>query len=135
MTVVLIFIGLSGGIVVGSAFVALLTVLDIVPRLHQLTCTTRHVGWSEQALAVGAVFWTCADFFDWQWTIPAAGLVLVGLLAGCFVGMLAAALTEVLNVLPILSKRLAMERWLFYLLMAMVLGKVCGSLLQWLLVA
>ncbi|MNO07833.1 hypothetical protein D3C81_2302000 [compost metagenome] len=50
---------------------------------------------------------------------------------GIFVGMLAAALTEVLNVLPILAKRLHMQKYLLGLLMAMVFGKVAGSLFEW----
>jgi stage V sporulation protein AB len=46
--------------------------------------------------------------------------------------MFAAALTEVLNVIPILTKRLKLKPHLFSLLMAMVLGKVTGSLVDWL---
>ena len=42
-----------------------------------------------------------------------------------------AALTEVLNVLPILAKRLRLTGYLFGLLMAMVAGKVAGSLFDW----
>ncbi|MNP59190.1 hypothetical protein D3C76_1541690 [compost metagenome] len=45
--------------------------------------------------------------------------------------MLAAALTEVLNVLPILAKRLHMQRYLFGFLLAMVFGKMAGSLFEW----
>jgi stage V sporulation protein AB len=46
---------------------------------------------------------------------------------------LAAALTEVVNVIPILAKRLRLEQWIAYLLLAMALGKMAGSLIQWLL--
>jgi stage V sporulation protein AB len=55
----------------------------------------------------------------------------MGLLSGVFVGLLAAALTEVVNVLPILAKRIGMEPRIFWLLLAMMLGKVVGSLFQW----
>ncbi|MMZ69369.1 hypothetical protein D3C76_1689220 [compost metagenome] len=55
----------------------------------------------------------------------------MGLFDGFFVGMLAAALTEVLNVLPILAKRLHMQQYLLGLLLAMVCGKVAGSLFEW----
>lgn len=69
-----------------------------------------------------------SDF--WNWRISSGPVVElgVGLFDGIFVGMLAAALTEVLNVLPILAKRLQMTHYLFGLLMAMVCGKVAGSL-------
>lgn len=56
----------------------------------------------------------------------------VGLLAGVFVGMLAAALTEVLNVLPILAKRIGLRSKIIILLMAIVIGKIAGSLFHWL---
>jgi len=46
---------------------------------------------------------------------------------------LAASLTEVLNVLPILAKRLRIQHAILHLLMAMAFGKVAGSLLQWIL--
>ena len=55
----------------------------------------------------------------------------IGLMCGIFIGMLATALTEVLNVLPILAKRLRLTGYLFGLLMAMVAGKVAGSLFDW----
>ncbi|GAA3322487.1 hypothetical protein GCM10020331_042560 [Ectobacillus funiculus] len=55
------------------------------------------------------------------------------MLCGVFVGMLSAALTEVLNVLPILAKRIGVDgKKIVVLLMALVLGKVLGSLFHWL---
>lgn len=131
--VLLAFIGLAGGVAVGSGFVAFITVLDIVPRLHQLTRTSNCIASSEHAITLGVVFWTCADFFDWDVAFPFLFQAIFGLFAGCFIGLLAAALTEIVNVLPILAKRLRLEQWIVYLLMAMVLGKIVGSLMQWLL--
>ena len=127
----LALIGLSGGVAVGSGFVAFITVLDIIPRLTQLTRSYRHVRKLEWALVGGVVFFTLLDFYGWQTALPRLAASLYGLLAGVFVGMLAAGLTEALNVFPILAKRLHMDDKLLYLLMAMVLGKIAGSLLQW----
>jgi stage V sporulation protein AB len=45
--------------------------------------------------------------------------------------MLAAALTEVLNVFPILAKRIGIADKIVILLMAIVFGKVAGSLFHW----
>jgi stage V sporulation protein AB len=47
--------------------------------------------------------------------------------------MLAGALTEIINVLPILAKRMGMGGYMIWFLMAMILGKVLGSLFEWLL--
>jgi len=125
-------VGLAGGFAVGSAFVALLIVLDLIPRLVQLTRGHRRSGWFESALLMGALYWSCADFFDWVLPLPLVALLVPSVFQGVFVGMLAAALTEVLNVIPILTKRLKLKEYLFALLLAMVLGKVAGSLVDWL---
>lgn len=126
------FVGLAGGIAVGSGMVAFLLVLDIVPRLAQLTCSMDKIHGYETAVVAGSVFWTFADFFDWRMFGTVLSPAAFGLLGGIFVGMLAAALTEVINVLPILAKRLGMSRHILSLLMAMILGKVAGSLFEWL---
>ncbi len=125
--------GLAGGFAVGSAFVALLIVLDLIPRLVQLTRAYRRSAVFESGILLGALFWSCADFFDWSFKLPANLLLLPAIFQGLFVGMFAAALTEVLNVIPILSKRLKLKPYLFSLLIAMALGKVTGSLVDWLL--
>ncbi|EXX88244.1 stage V sporulation protein AB [Paenibacillus darwinianus] len=128
-----ILIGLSGGVAVGSGLVALLVILDLIPRLAQLAKAYRKSRWFETAIVVGAVYWTFADFFGWTLHLPRHLLLpAVGLLDGVFIGMLAAALTEVVNVLPIMAKRLRLSDYLIALVMAMVLGKVAGSLFDWL---
>ncbi|MBW5446701.1 stage V sporulation protein AB [Cohnella sp. CFH 77786] len=125
-------IGLAGGFAVGSAFVALLIVLDLIPRLVQLTKAYLRSGVFESAILGGALYWCCADQFGWILGWPDGFLLIPAVFHGVFVGMFAAALTEVLNVLPILSKKLRLKPYLFSLLMAMVLGKVAGSLIDWL---
>ncbi|MGG1241428.1 stage V sporulation protein SpoVAB [Bacillus cabrialesii] len=128
----IIFVGLGGGITVGAGFVAFLTVMGIIPRLMQLTKTMRFVQAYEAAVILGAVCggWETLHMnhlFLTKWiAVP------VGLLAGVFVGMLAAALTEVLNVLPILAKRIGLRSKIIILLMAIVIGKIVGSLFHWL---
>jgi len=127
------FLGLAAGFAVGSAFVALLIVLDIVPRLVQFTRAHRRSWAFESALLAGAMYFSCADFFRWTLPLPNVALLAPAVFQGVFVGMLAAALTEVLNVIPIVTKRLRLKPYLFALLMAMALGKVAGSLVDWLI--
>ncbi|WP_433946386.1 stage V sporulation protein AB [Paenibacillus sp. SN-8-1] len=127
-----IFLGLAGGIAVGGGVIALFVVLDIIPRLAQLSRSYDKVHWYEGAMVSGSVVGTVADFWDFKLFLHSEILNgWIGLLNGIFIGMLAAALTEVLNVLPILAKRLHMGQYLFGLLLAMVFGKVAGSLFDW----
>lgn len=126
-----ILIGLGGGLAVGSGLVAFLTVLGIVPRLTQLTKTKNFIKHYEWGVVLGALM---GSWFSLQMPIfqfPAITVVVVGIFAGVFVGMLAAALTEVLNVFPILAKRVGVVEKITYLLVAIVFGKIVGSLFHW----
>ncbi|SDN89197.1 stage V sporulation protein AB [Paenibacillus sp. yr247] len=126
------FIGLAGGIAVGSGVVAFLVVLDIIPRLAQITRSFSKIHAYESAVVMGSLLFTWVDFSDLKLHFFPMGTAFVGLFAGCFVGMLAAALTEIINVLPILAKRVGMGSYMILLLMAMIFGKVFGSLFEWL---
>lgn len=132
-TAFLIIFGLGGGIAVGSGMVAFLVVLDVIPRLAQVSRAFQKTSLFEGAVVTGSVVWTVTDFFSWTSALPPFVTGVIGLFAGCFVGMLAAALTEVLNVLPILTKRLQIGGYMIWLLMALIFGKVLGSLFEWLI--
>src|SRR5690625_3712497 len=129
----IVMIGLAGGLAVGGGLVAFLTVLQVIPRLAQISGSYRLLPVYEGAVILGAVFWTFADFFHWKLYMTSWLAIVIGLLAGCFIGMLAAGLTEVLNVFPIFARRLKMGSILTWLLMAIVLGKITGSLFEWII--
>ncbi|MDO7905122.1 stage V sporulation protein AB [Paenibacillus sp. JX-17] len=126
-----ISLGIAGGIAVGSGVIALFIVLDMIPRLAQLTRSYNKAHSYEGAMIVGSFAGTLADFWNWRFPLLSLAVLPAGLLSGIFIGLLAAALTEVLNVLPIMAKRLYMTPYLFGLLLAMVLGKTAGSLFDW----
>lgn len=126
------FIGFAGGIAVGGGFVAFLAVLGIIPRLVQLTKSVHYVQAYEWAVITGALTGSWCSLRDTVLSASPFWLVPLGLLCGVFVGMLSAALTEVLNVLPVLAKRVGVDGKIVVLLMALVLGKVLGSLFHWL---
>ncbi|SFC23027.1 stage V sporulation protein AB [Bacillus sp. UNCCL81] len=125
------FVGFSGGIAVGTGFVAFLSVIGIIPRLTQLTKTIKKIRAYEFAVILGAIFGCWISLRNTVFNLPNIFSVFIGLLAGIFIGMLAAALTEVLNVFPILAKRIGIQKKIVYLLMAIALGKVFGSLFHW----
>lgn len=127
----MVFIGLSGGIAVGGGLVAFLTVLDVIPRLARMIRAQKKIRFFENAVITGTLFWTIADFFHLDFPLTWLAPAMLGVVAGMFVGMLAAALTEVLNVIPIMAKRLGMKDYIIWMLMAMIFGKVAGSIVQW----
>ncbi|WP_083954011.1 stage V sporulation protein AB [Cytobacillus eiseniae] len=125
------FVGLASGLAVGSGVVAFLSVLGIIPRLMQLTKTMKMIRFYEWAVVIGVIIGSMASLWNPIFTLTRYLLIPIGLATGVFVGMLAAALTEVLNVFPILAKRIGIDGKIVYLLMAIVLGKILGSLYQW----
>lgn len=130
-SLIVAFMGFAGGIAVGTGFVAFLSVIGIIPRLTQLTKSINKIRAYEFAVILGAIFGCWISLRDTVFYLPQIFSVPVGLLAGMFIGMLAAALTEVLNVFPILAKRIGIQKKIAYLLMAIALGKVFGSLYHW----
>lgn len=130
--IVEILIGFSSGIAIGSVFIAILTFLGIIPRLIQLSRSTRLVNVLATAVVIGTLFGTYLSFTPFTSNQTVITLVIWGVFHGIFNGMFAAALVEVLNVFPLLSKRIGMEKYLLFLLMAVVFGKIAGSLFQWL---
>ncbi|AZU63210.1 stage V sporulation protein AB [Neobacillus mesonae] len=127
----IIFIGFASGLSVGSGFVAFLTVLGIIPRLTQLTKTMKMIQSYEWAVVIGALTGVIASLRDPALNISAYFLIPLGLTGGVFIGMLAAGLTEALNVFPILAKRIRLDGEIVILIMAIVFGKIFGSIFQW----
>lgn len=126
-----VIIGFSGGVAVGGGFIAFLSVLSIIPRLTQLTKTSNLLKVYGSCVIIGSLFGTFISFANISWNQPLILLIVWGGLHGIFNGMLAAALTEVLNVFPLLSKRIGLNEYILWLLMAIVFGKIFGSLFQW----
>jgi stage V sporulation protein AB len=124
-------VGFAGGLSVGAGFVAFLTVLGLIPRLTQLTKTMNKIHFYEWAVVLGVITGGWLGLQDCRLYFQKFLLVPIGLADGIFNGMLAAALTEVLNVFPILSKRIGIQERIVYLIMAIVFGKIVGSLYQW----
>lgn len=126
-----ILIGFSSGVIIGGAFIALLTVLGVISRLIQLSKSWQMIHAYSVALLLGTLFGTFISFTDITWDQPVITLLFWGAIHGIFNGMLAAALIEILQVFPLLSKRVGMEKYILFLLTAIIFGKIFGSLFQW----
>lgn len=127
-----LFVGFASGIAVGSGFVAFITVLGIVPRLTQISKTKSYIRMYELGIVFGALMGSWISLNQISFHFSKWLLVPLGMISGSFIGLLAAALTEVLNVLPILARRIGASEHVLALLMAIVFGKIVGSLFQWL---
>ncbi|MCL2204811.1 MAG: stage V sporulation protein AB [Defluviitaleaceae bacterium] len=127
-----VLIGFGSGILISGAVFALITILGVVPRLAQKTSTKRYIKTYEMAIAAGGIFGATAGLFSPSLTWGFWLLPVIGIMAGIFYGCLAMSLAEVLDVIPILARRVRIQRGMFFLIMALALGKMIGALLYFL---
>ncbi len=125
-------LALIAGMGVGLASCAFWLALKLPMRVMDICDAggTRLCGW---AIALGAGGGALMEGMGWT---LAQGAWLLGafmLLAGAFVGMVASALTETLDVLPQLFDRIGLGEDLRILAWALALGKVAGAVLAALL--
>lgn len=125
-------LGLSGGVLVGTGTAAFITLLDIVPRLSQITNTQNLIRLYERIIVVGIVSITLYHFLGSGLNMNRIALIPLGFILGTFIGLLASALAEVINVMPVLERRLKLGEYVYYALLSISLGKVVGSLVYWL---
>jgi len=130
---VVILIGVGSGVVVSGAVFAFITIVGIVPRLAQKTKTERHTKIYETAIILGGIFGTLTGVVSLSLPIGAFSVVMLSLANGIFFGALAMSLAEVLNVIPILTRRGRLQHGMFYFVMAIALGKLVGALLYFLI--
>ncbi|QZY56364.1 stage V sporulation protein AB [Crassaminicella profunda] len=131
LKILAIFVGFSEGAIVGTALIAFLTILDIVPRLAQLTDTENHIKVYEFTIAITVTTLSLANFLDMNITLGKIMVILVGFLMGTFIGLLASALTEVTNVIPVIVSRFMLYEYSKYIFVALAGGKVMGALIYW----
>ena len=126
-----ILFGLASGAVVATAVVAFITAIGVVPRLAQKTRTEDSVQIFEEAIWLGSVLGAVVSFGDFNISAPLVignlALAAWGLAAGIFYGALAMSLTEVLDVIPILTRRVRMKYGLRAIVLSIAGGKMVGS--------
>ena len=131
----LILVGFSEGVIIGSGLAAFLLVLKIIPRLIRFGSSNQYLKNYQAVVVLGAITATYFQFYTWQlpqiYFLNEVLTIIIGFIFGIFVGLIAAALTETLKALPILSKRVNLENRIKTLLFFLILGKVIGSLIYW----
>lgn len=127
-----IVIAFANGLVVGSGLVSFLAIIGFVPRLAEVTHTERSLRFYEITMVCASTLAALEPAFSVKIYLPAAITIIPGICMGLFVGCLAAALAEVLNVLPVMARRVGMLAYIRLFLLSMILGKVIGALIYWL---
>lgn len=132
--VVIIFISFSGGLVISSAVFAFISAIGIIPDLASKTKTTKFVLFYEEMIILGGLFGCLYSFIKYDFAIDnyflgRVVIILFFTAIGIFVGSLASALAEVINVIPIFSQRTNIKNGIPILMLSMAIGKCVGSLI------
>lgn len=130
-SIILIWIGLGAGLIVAGGVVAFITIIGIIPIMAYRTKTSHYVLWYENMIILGSILGSIA--YCWEFRIPIPP-ILSGILAfvfGVFVGVLIIALAEVLDVMPIMNRRIKIRKGISFIVVSLALGKLVGSLCYW----
>lgn len=121
------FLGLASGMAVAGGMFSLLIALGVVSRFAGKTHTAAYVMRYEDAAALGGIFGNL--FSIYQFSIPAGvpGAALFGFLSGVFTGTWAMALTEIVDAVPIFSRRIRLKTGMPWIILAMALGRSFGA--------
>lgn len=123
-------VGLATGLSIAGGVFAFVVMIGIMPRLAGRT----HTAWAcwgyENAVIVGGFIGNLCSVFSMSIPLGYIGGAIFGLFAGAFVGGLAMALAEVLNVMPIFSRRLHLRQGMAAIILSLAVGKAFGSWYQ-----
>lgn len=120
----------ASGVAISGGYFAFISLIGIFPKLLEKVKGARHYMLIECLLAYGAATANVLYLFNIPVHITWAGFAFVALFGGIFVGCLAGALTEVLNVLPIASRRFSVRRHMPYVIYGLAAGKLIGSIIS-----
>lgn len=124
-----IIIAFASGIIISGAVFAFIAIIGVVPRLAQKTRTEDKIRLYEEAIIWGGIIGTVSMIWDFYLPIGKFLAVLYSSCIGIFFGCLAVSLAEILNVLPILTRRGRIQTGLKYFILAVALGKLIGSII------
>lgn len=126
-------IGFGSGVVISGGVFAFIAILGVVPRMAQKTKTEKYIVLYENCILYGGIYGAIDLITPIKLNLSLFGLIIIGFLTGIFIGSIAVSIAEVLNVIPVLTKRINLKKGLVFLMLAVAAGKTIGSLLYYLL--
>lgn len=145
-SIFLAIVGASYGFLSAAGVFTVLVAIGLVPRFAGKTHTARKVILYEEMVILGTLAGSFATIFErysqfaafWQQRYPqymecwlAAGnvfLAIFGVFSGMFIGCLALAIAEMLDSIPIFTRRISFRHGIGLAVLSMAIGKLCGSL-------
>lgn len=126
-----IIVSFSGGIVVGGALAAFISLLNLIPRLIQITETEEFTVLYQYMYSLGGILFVIIYFSNIYFNLGKILTAIIGLFIGIYIGLFSSAIAEVLNVLPSIYKKFKIKDYMKWIIYAVLAGKVAGSLYFW----
>ncbi len=126
--VIMGIVGLSSGFAVAGGMFAFLIALGVVSRFAGKTHTAKYILYYEDAAAIGGILGNLVSIYAFPVPVGMAGVVSFGLFSGIFTGAWAMALTEIVDAVPIFSRRIRLKTGLPWIILSMALGRTAGAL-------
>lgn len=131
VNLLLALIGLASGYAVSAGIFAFIMSLGIIERMADVSRTTKHIKLYETIVLLGAVSGNLLTVYEFNVPLGKLGAGFLGLFSGIFTGLIAIALVEILKSIPIMFRRAKIQKGLGVVVLCIALGKLCGSLLQY----
>lgn len=149
--VLLIVLGFGYGVLAAAGVFTVLVAVGLIPRFAGKTHTASHAWTYENMVVYGTIVGSFLSVFDrycqfgawWQERFPehvrlfqhiGVGVqIFYGLFSGLFIGCLALAIAEMLDSIPIMTRRIGFRHGIGIAIASMAAGKLAGSLLYFLL--
>lgn len=145
-SIFLVVFGTSFGLLAAAGVFTVLVAVGIVPRFAGKTHTAGHVLLYEDMVIWGTVVGCIVSIFEryfhigtrlFQRGVPFSVVQvggnfvtgIIGLFSGMFIGCLALAIAEMLDSIPIFTRRIGFRHGLGIAICAMAAGKLAGSLM------
>lgn len=109
---------------------ALLIALGVIARFAGKTNTASWVLYYEDAAALGGIFGNLFSLYQFRIPVGITGAALFGLFSGIFTGTWAMALTEIVDAVPVFTRRIHLKEGIPWLILAMALGRSLGAWLH-----
>jgi len=126
----LAMIGLTAGFVVAAGIYAFITLIGVLTRLAIRTNTANRIHLYEDLVVLGTAMGNIILLFEVKIPFGIVGLIVFGLFSGGFVGCLAIALEEVLQVFPVLTYRIRLKVGIPFIVLCLAIGKALGAFYQ-----
>lgn len=146
----MVLVGLSAGILSSAGVFTVLAAVGLVPRFAGRTHTASKILLYEEMVVFGAVAgclvsvypeycqaraWVLEHFPGFRAGWRSLGVILqvvVGASSGVFVGCLALAIAEMLESIPILTRRMGFRHGLGWMILCVAAGKLAGAMIYFL---